>query len=419
MNASLAFVRLNRRWLAAGFLLLFASSFGQSFFVSLSGGEIRRAFALSNGDFGLLYMGVTLAGALALAFVGPVVDRWSARWSAMLAVWALALGALLLALAPGPVALAAALFFLRLFGQGFCVHAAYTLLGRWFGPGRAEGRGRAVSLASLGLNAGQAVLPPIFAFAMAPLGWRGVWGAVAALLVLLAVPLAAVLFTRERRPAEAPGGSEAMAGWTRREALRDPLFPLLLLAMLPPAFISNTILFHQAYLGELRGWSPGLFASALPLYALTTLGSLLLAGWCVDKRSARAFLPLYLLPLGLGCLVLGQVEGPRAAFLFLVLYGLSDGFSLTLLGTLWPEVYGTRHLGAIRSAIVPLMVLAAALGPGLGGVLIDRGVSYPLILTLLGLYCLAVSALMVPVVRRLKRRALEPQSGSSRPVLAD
>ena len=51
-----------------------------------------------------------------------------------------------------------------------------------------------------------------------------------------------------------------------------------------------------------------------------------------------------------------------------------------------------------------ITVLAAALGPGLAGLLIDADISYPAIITAMGLYCLGVSALMIPVRRRLDRR---------------
>ncbi|MFC1231392.1 hypothetical protein [Streptomyces sp. Sce081] len=40
--------------------------------------------------------------------------------------------------------------------------------------------------------------------------------------------------------------------------------------------------------------------------------------------------------------------------------------SLSLFGTVWPEVYGTRHLGAVRSPVVAVLVFASALGPGAG-----------------------------------------------------
>ncbi|MFD0391361.1 hypothetical protein ACFQ4K_31570 [Tistrella bauzanensis] len=61
----------------------------------------------------------------------------------------------------------------------------------------------------------------------------------------------------------------------------------------------------------------------------------------------------------------------------MMLYGISDGASLALFGSLWPEIYGTRFLGAIRAAVVALMVFASALGPGIGGALIDLGVAFP------------------------------------------
>ena len=49
-------------------------------------------------------------------------------------------------------------------------------------------------------------------------------------------------------------------------------------------------------------------------------------------------------------------------------------------------------------------VFASATGPGLAGLLIDAGFSYLGFVVLLGTYCLAVSALMLKVVPRLKAR---------------
>lgn len=56
------------------------------------------------------------------------------------------------------------------------------------------------------------------------------------------------------------------------------------------------------------------------------------------------------------------------------LLGVRSGFTSTLLGALWPEVYGLANLGGIRAVIVSAMVLSTAPGPGLSGVLIDAGV---------------------------------------------
>ncbi|UHC14553.1 MFS transporter [Methylobacterium currus] len=390
------FLKANLRWLAAGFLLLFCGCFGQTFVVALSGGAIRREFGLSDGAFGALYAGVTLASAVALAGLGGLIDRWPASRVVSLAAGLLAAGAAGLSLSPNLLALAPSLFLLRLAGQGLMLQTAYTLLGRWFS---AE-RGRAVSLAALGLNAGQACLPLGFVTATALLGWRGAWLGIALLLVLVALPLARVLVRRERVP-EATTRSGPAHGATRAQALADPFLYGLLAAMLPPSFISNTIFFHQVHLAESRGWSPEVLAAAFPPYAVAAFLCLLVAGRLVDRFSALALLPFYLVPFGLGCLILGGISAPSAAFAFMLLYGVTDGISLTLFGALWPEVYGTRHLGAIRGAIVAIMVLGTAFGPFLSGLLIDAGMPFAGIVTGMGVYCLGVSAAFCLIRRRL------------------
>lgn len=390
------FLKANLRWLAAGFLLLFCGCFGQTFVVALSGGAIRREFGLTDGAFGALYAGVTLASALALAGLGGLIDRWPASRVVSLAAGLLAAGAAGLALAPNLLALAPSLFLLRLAGQELMLQTAYTLMGRWFS---AE-RGRAVSLAALGLNAGQACLPLGFVAVAALLGWRGAWLGIAVLLVLVALPLARHLVRRERVP-EIVGRAGPAQGATRAQALADPWLYGLLAAMLPPSFISNTIFFHQVHLAESRGWPPEAWAAAFPPYAVAAFLCLLLAGRLVDRCSALALLPLYLVPFGLACLILGGVSAPWAAFAFMLLYGVTDGISLTLFGALWPEVYGTRHLGAIRGAIVAIMVLGTALGPFLSGLLIDAGVPFAAIVTGMGIYCLGISGALCLVRRRL------------------
>jgi MFS family permease len=399
----LAFLRDNARWLAGGFLLLFFAAPGQTFFISLSAGDIRSEYGLSHGAFGSLYMVATLASALTLTRVGPVVDRYRAGPIVLVVLPLLAVAAAAMALSRHVVLLFATIYLLRLLGQGMMSHIAFTTIARWF----SAQRGRAVAIAILGLNVSQATLPLLFVTLAAAMGWRNAWWLMAGALLVVALPAIAWLMAVERAPraSDPPPRVAAARDWTRREVLRDPLFYLVILAVTPPAFIANGIFFHQVYLVELRGWSLELFASAITLYALVTVGSTQIAGHLVDRLSAVSMLPSYLLPLGLACLLMGGFGAPWVAFAFMVLYGISDGFSLTLFGALWPEIYGLKHLGAIRAMIMAATVLASALGPGLTGFLIDRGVSYPGQIAAMGVYCLIISAVMLPVSRRLAARA--------------
>ena len=91
-----AFLRENARWLLGGFLLTFFSSFGQTFFISLSGGAIREEYGLSNGEWGGLYMAATLCSALTLPFLGRIVDVISVSRTVFIIVPALAIAAVLM-----------------------------------------------------------------------------------------------------------------------------------------------------------------------------------------------------------------------------------------------------------------------------------------------------------------------------------
>ena len=70
----LRFLIDNRRWLGTGLLLTFASSFGQTWFISLFAGQIRAAYGLSDGGWGAIYTLATLAAAGLLLARGSLAD---------------------------------------------------------------------------------------------------------------------------------------------------------------------------------------------------------------------------------------------------------------------------------------------------------------------------------------------------------
>lgn len=398
----LTFIRDNLRWLAGGFLLTYFSSFGQTFFISLSAGDIRAEYGLSHGEFGTLYMVATLASAASLPFVGRIVDWRTPRQVTFVIVPVLALACISMALAGHIAMLLLTIYLLRLFGQGMMSQNAFTAIGRWF----VGQRGKATSLTAIGVNAGEATFPILFVLAAGALGWRNAWLAAAVILVFVALPAITKLVAVERAPhASDPQVSvHAVHDWTRGEVMRDPLFYLAMSGVLAPGFIGTTIFFHQIYLVELRGWSIELFAASFTLMAATVVTFSIVAGFLVDRFSAKAVLPTFLIPLGLACIVLAGVEAQWAPFVFMVLMGISYGFTNTVFGALWPEIYGVKHLGAVRAMTVAFGVLATAIGPGLTGYLIDIGVSYPAQILAMGIYCLVICLVLVGVSRRLIAR---------------
>ncbi len=374
MPGFLRFAKDNAVWLLAGFLLTFTSSFGQTFFIAVFAGEIRAYFDLSHGGWGSLYAIATMASAATMVFAGTLSDRFRVRVLGAGVLLGLGMAALGMALATHVIVLVVAIYFLRLFGQGFMGHIAMVAMARWF----VATRGRAVSIAGLGVATGEAFLPIIFVALLGLFDWRMLWVAAALILIAFA-PLLYLLLGRERTPQSfaRDTGSQGIDGrmWTRGEVFRHRFFWLMVPALLGPSAWMTAFFFHQVHLAEAKDWAHLTLVALFPLFTGTSVLFLLLAGWFVDRFGCAALARLYLVPIALGYIAFALAPSPAAAGPAIMLMGASTGMHTTLMATLWAETYGTRHLGAIRAMIAAIMVLGTALGPAISGGLIDLGLA--------------------------------------------
>lgn len=69
-------------------------------------------------------------------------------------------------------------------------------------------------------------------------------------------------------------------------------------------------------------------------------------------------MPFYLPPLAAALTVLSLSDAPLGAAAFMALAGITAGMSAVMVAAVWAELYGTRHLRAIRSMSVSIVVLA-------------------------------------------------------------
>ncbi|MEO1324160.1 MAG: MFS transporter [Pseudomonadota bacterium] len=397
-----AFLKTNLRWISGGFLLTFFSSFGQTFFIGLSGEELRAKFDLTDGEFGGLYMIATIGSALTLPFIGRVLDHMPGWKVARFVIPALAGACLLLAFSSTVVLLVLALYLVRLFGQGMMTHTAYTEIGRWY----VANRGRATSLIVPGHQTGEALLPMAFTLVAVALGWQAGWVIGATMLLFFALPTVVFLWQVERKPQSTdPDPASARLGpdKTVAQVAADPIFYALLVGVLAPPFIGTTIFFHQDYLIELRGYDALAFAAAFPVMAITTASFSLVSGHLIDRFGAIRLLPYYLVPLCCACLAVGLLTPLWGIYAFMFLVGVSYGFTAPLVGALWPEVYGVRNLGSVRAIAVAASVAATAIGPGLTGYLIDTGVALPTQMLFMSGWCVAASVVLAftaPIILR-------------------
>lgn len=375
---------LRRKWplLGLGFALAFCSGPGQTYFISLFAGGVRADLSLSDGEFGAIYSFATLASAACLIWIGKFADGPRPIVLATGVLAGLSVATLLMANASGPAGLFAAVFALRLSGQGMLSHLTATFVARWF----SRERGRALGLATLGFPAGEASLPVVAALALAHFGWREVWVAVAAAILFVAAPAIALLGAAARRrgldlASATPVADDAelaqgdVASWTRAEALRDWRFYALAPGLLASPAIITGALFHQVRLVETKGWNLAAFAGLYPAYAVASAGAAIAFGALIDRAGAARALPLTLAPLALGLAIVSRFDDFAAGLAFMALMGATGGAAAVTPAALWSEIYGVAHLGAIRALATSAMVFGTALAPGAMGVLIDRGVS--------------------------------------------
>ncbi|MGB5354537.1 MAG: MFS transporter [Woeseia sp.] len=381
------------RWLSSGFLLTFCSGFGQTYYIALYAGHIKSELTLTDGAFGSLYMAGTLLSAVLLAWAGKFADSVGARWLGAGVLVGLLVTCVLMSAVASAWMLTAVFFGLRFFGQGMCTHVAMTAMGRWFD----RKRGRAVSIAALGLPLSEALLPLTVVMIVAAYGWREAWLVNAGFLLLVAVPLLVASLKHERRKL-----TDTMAmqiditvaprrHWSRSEVLRHPLFYAVLPVVLATPFIFTAIFINQVSFVDDKGWKLSWFAASYPAMAGMHMVAALAAGKLVDRFGARHLLVLYLLPLGFATLLFVYVSTPWILPVAMALLGTTMGVAATTGGALWPELYGVVHLGAIRSIATALMVVATAVAPGLVGVLMDAGVALQSQMLVMGVYCFAAS----------------------------
>ena len=397
------FLADNARPLSAGVMLSAGSSYGQTFFIALFAAQIMEEGGLSHGQWGAAYMLATTLSAAVMVWAGGLADTLRIRTLSAICSAGLAAASLAMALSTGAVALIGSVLLLRFFGQGMLSHLAAVAMARWF----REGRGRALSIASLGFAIGQASLPVIFVAAMAIADWRVLWAVAGASMLAL---LPAVLWaTRgERPPAEIAeaAASRGMDGrhWSRAEAMREATLWLVLPMILGPAAWGTALFFHQVHLAEVKGFELASFVALFPVYVGASVLSTLASGAAIDRYGATRLLPVLAVPMAAGFVVLGGAGTLPAAAIGLALLGVGWGAQATLPSAFWAEAYGTGHLGRIKALAGAAMVLGSAIGPGVTGWLIDRGTSFPEQMAWYGgYYALAGLAAWAASVRALGR----------------
>lgn len=385
--------RLNPRILSFGLMLVFFSSFGQTFVVSLYIPWFMEDFGISSSFFSGLYAVATLMSAGTLVLVGRKIDHLPLKSFTLFVIAGILIACLVAALSFHLAMLFAAIYLLRLFGQGLLSHTAMTTMGRYF----QKARGKALSIAYLGFPLGEALLPAtVVGFIMA-VGWRETFGLSALFIALVLLPVTLWLLRgfkpaniREEWPGKNTGSKTteksffavpAQAGerkttWTQKEVLRSPHFFLFAPTVFLVGFLQTALFFFQTFIAHDKAWPVEWMAASIAAYALSSIVFSMAAGPLIDRFSAARLFPLLLFPLAGGIILLSLGSAQAIAPLFWLMTGITGGISTPVTSSLYAETFGVRSLGSVRSLFTFVMVISTALGPLVYSFCLERGLEF-------------------------------------------
>jgi MFS family permease len=337
---------------------------------------LLRDLHIDRVTYAQLNFWATLIGSAGALGVGRAIDRYGSR--VVLTVVAVALGTIVCFMSQVTTVpmLAVWLTLTRITGQSALSVVSIAIVGHWF----VRRIDAAMAVYSVVLSVGFMVAFPLVGFSVQRWGWRAPWLAIG---VALIVGLAPAGWTIVRRNPEAmglaPDGDPTQFASGHRTTGRDPSQDLDGVtwgaAMATPAFwvfgigaalygliASGIGLFNESILAQ-RGLGADIYYQTLVVTALSALVGNFLGGWLAASVRLGHLLAASQLVLAAGLVAVPHISTPLHATTWAVAMGLGGGLVMVLFFSVWPRVFGRRHLGRIQGTAQALTVLASAIGP--------------------------------------------------------
>ena len=396
------FNKLSIKVIIFGFIFTFFSSFGQSFFLGIFNPSIRNELSITHGQFGSIYASATLLSSFILIWLGKKIDDINIFKFALLVALLLSFSCFFFSKISSITFLFIAILLMRFSGQGMMSHTATTTISRYF----TKSRGKALSTAWFGLSTAEFILPVLMIYLLSIINWKIIWIYIS-ILVLIFLPIISFYliknlnFDSREETSEKNENFKNIKNWTRLEVVKDHRFYIICMNMLAMPWIATGVFVYQSFILSSKGWGPYIIAQSFMVYSITSVITLFVAGFLIDKFTSRKLLIYMNVPLLLSAGVLFYFKNPVSSFFFLGLIGISNGLANVLGSSTWAEIYGVRHIGSIKALTTALMVFATAFGTALFGFLIDKGLSIENISIISGTYIFSSIILLILIKEKL------------------
>ena len=324
---------------------------------------------ISRVDYAQLNLWATLIGSLCAIGIGRFIDRLGTR--VVLTVVAIALGVVVIGMSGVQSfwTLAVVVTFTRGLGQSALSVISLAMVGQWF----VRRIDTAMAIYSIVMSIGFMIAFPLVGSLVQSLGWRAAWMWIGVALVVALAPLSWVFVRRNPESMGlAPDGSRDKPlglsvsqdiGATWQEAISTPAFWTFSVGAALYGLVASGIgLFNESILAE-RGFGADVYYQTLVVTALTALAGNFGGGWLAMRMSLSTLLAVSLFVLALGLAALPHVTTIGHVLVWATAMGLGGGLVMVLFFSVWPRVYGRKHLGRIQGAAQAMTVVASAAGP--------------------------------------------------------
>ena len=396
------FNKLSIKVIIFGFIFTFFSSFGQSFFLGIFNPSIRNELSITHGQFGSIYAAATLLSSFILIWLGKKIDDINIFKFALLVALLLSFSCFFFSKISSITFLFIAILLMRFSGQGMMSHTATTTISRYF----TKSRGKALSTGWFGLSTAEFILPVLMIYLLSIIDWKIIWIYISILVIIFLPTISFYLiknlnFDSREETSEKNENFKNIKNWTRLDVVKDYRFYIICMNMLAMPWIATGVFVYQSFILSSKGWGPYIIAQSFMVYSITSVITLFVAGFLIDKFTSRKLLIYMNVPLLLSAGVLFYFKNPLSSFFFLGLIGISNGLANVLGSSTWAEIYGVRHIGSIKALTTALMVFATAFGTALFGFLIDKGLSIESISIISGTYIFLSIILLILIKEKL------------------
>ncbi|MEL0437088.1 MFS transporter [Phycobacter sp. K97] len=332
---------------------------------------VEAEFGAGRAESSMPYTLTMVGFALGNLLIGRLVDRFGITLALIGAVVATVSGYVLSTLAPTMVVLSLTHLLLGL-GTAAGFGPLIADISHWF----LRRRGIAVALVASGNYLSGAIWPTLLADVLETGGWRMVYYALAAVTVIVVIPLALML--RRRVPAEAYAASDAASALKARSVGLSPraLQWLLGLAGIGCCVAMSMPQVHIVAYCVGLGYGPAVGAEMLSLMLLGGVVSRIISGLAADRLGGVMIL---LIGSVLQCIALFfylPFDGMVPLYLVSALFGLAQGGIVPSYALVVREYMPPKEAGARVGFVMMMTILGMALGGWMSGWIYDVTGSY-------------------------------------------